>query len=321
METLVRIALAPQGVWTTPWQADTLLGSLACGWARMHGVAALRRDFLDPWVAGEPLFVLSDAFPGDGMPMPEAAPVLWDWSTDQRKLLKRTAWLTGAAFASFQRGQRPELNNHGSSRRWSSIQHHVRLRNTVARSRTPGSDAVELFEVPYSTLSDPEAELTVFARASSAGLRVLIESLDILGRTGFGADASVGHGGFSVNEVHDSWPGLDDVPNADGFVSLSTYQPSVVDPVDGYWRAFVKYGKMAPEFHGSAIFKRPQMMLAPGACFRTREAPKPFYGAPIGSDDLLAQGDRAALASRGVEPVQAAFCLAVPMKWPTRGVK
>ena len=321
MEALVRVVLAPQGVWTTPWQADSLLGSLACVWARKHGAAALQRDFLDPWVAGEPPFVLSDAFPGDGLPMPAATPVLWDWPPEQRKVIKRTKWLTSTAFASFQHGRRPELNNRGMSRRLSSIQHHVRLRNTVARSRTSGSDAIELYEVPYSTLSDPEAGLAIFARASSSGRDVLIESLEILGLAGYGADASVGHGGFSIENVHDSWPGLDDVPDADGFVSLSTYQPGVADPVDGYWRAFVKYGKMAPEFHGSAIFKRPQMMLKPGACFRTGECPKPFYGAPIGPDDLLATRDRTALASRGVAPVQAAFCLAVPMKWPTEGME
>ena len=48
MDALVRLRLRPLGVWTTPWQADSLLGALAVAWARFHGTEALRRDLLDP---------------------------------------------------------------------------------------------------------------------------------------------------------------------------------------------------------------------------------------------------------------------------------
>ncbi len=70
MDTLVRLKLKPLGVWTTPWQSDSLLGAMACAWVRSRGQDALRRDFLDPWLAQEPLFVISDAFPGDSLPAP-----------------------------------------------------------------------------------------------------------------------------------------------------------------------------------------------------------------------------------------------------------
>ena len=108
---------------------------------------------------------------------------------------------------------------------------------------------------------------------------------------------------------------LDDVSDPDGFVSLSTFQPSPSDPVEGYWRSFIKYGKLAPEFHDAAVFKRPQVMLEPGACFRTGGVHRFFYGNAIGPDRLLSDGDRERLARRGVHPVQAAFALAVPMVW------
>ena len=85
--------------------------------------------------------------------------------------------------------------------------------------------------------------------------------------------------------------------------------------MEGYWRAFVKYGKLAPELHANAVFKRPQVMLEPGASFRTTGAPKPFYGGPIGSDRLLSPQARKSLDAVGVHPVQAAFALAVPIRW------
>ena len=90
------------------------------------------------------------------------------------------------------------------------------------------------------------------------GMEVLTEALELLGRTGYGADASVGHGAFEPSDEPTPCPDLDDVLDADGFISLSTFQPASTDPSDGFWRVFVKYGKLAPEFHGSAVFKRPQ---------------------------------------------------------------
>ena len=47
---------------------------------------------------------------------------------------------------------------------------------------------------------------------------------------------------------------------------FTTFQPATDDPQHGWWRAFVKYGTLAPELYAHAIFKRPQVMLEPGAC-------------------------------------------------------
>ena len=82
---------------------------------------------------------------------------------------------------------------------------------------------------------------------------------------------------------------------------------------------FVKYGKLAPEFHGTAVFKRPQVMLEAGSCFHTGGPPRPYYGGAIGPDRLFPPEDRRSLAALDVHPVQAAFGLAVPTRWlPTQ---
>ena len=310
MDPLVRLRLKPLGVWTTPWQADSLLGAMACAWARYRGQDALQRDFLDPWLAHEPLFVISDAFPGDSLPAPAGLPLWWDWPSEERKTVKKYRWMTTTDFRRVQKGEQPNLEDSGIS-----IRDHVRLRNTISRvSNTTGAGG-ELFEVPFSNLSKSDGSLTIFARAAAGGLQILLEALEMLGRTGYGADASVGHGGFELDGDPTPCPELDNVPRADGFTSLSTFQPAATDPVEGFWRLFVKYGKLAPEFHSSAVFKRPQVMLAAGACFRTKHPPKPFYGTRIGPEHLLSKSARESLAARGIYPVQAAFALAVPMIW------
>ena len=311
MEPLVRLKLKPLGVWTTPWQADSLLGALACSWARSRGPQALRRDFLDPWLAGTPRFVISDAFPGDSLLAPAALPLWWDWAPEQRKAVKKLRWLTEEDFQRVQHGRKPHLRGARVS-----FRDHVRLRNTLSRATDATGQRGELFEVPFSSLTEADAHLTILARASDeSGLGTLVEALELLGRTGYGADASVGHGGFELAEDPAPVAQLDDVPDADGFTALSTFQPAANDPTEGYWRVLVKYGKVAPDFHASAVFKRPQVMFEAGACFRTGHPPKPFYGTCIEPDRLLSAPARTSLSAIDVYPLQAAFALAVPIRW------
>lgn len=311
MDTLARLKLKPGGAWTTPWQADSLLGALAVAWARSRGDEALRRDFLDPWRAGEPPFVVSDAFPGDALPAPANLPLM-DWRPDLRKTVKKTRLLSESAFREAQAGRKPNPDALAAA---ASTRDGVRMRNSVSRLTGSASDQDGLFEVRYTDLEGDGARLTIYARATSAGMEILTEALAALGQEGYGARATSGHGAFSIDGDPTPCPELDDVPDADGFVSLSTFQPARADPTDGYWRAFVKYGKMAPDFHFAAVFKRPQTMLEPGACFYVGGAPRPFYGGAVESERLLSEGDRRRLAEIGVHPIQAAFALALPMAW------
>ncbi len=313
MDTLFRLKLRPLGVWTTPWQADSILGALAVAWARSHGPEALRRDFLDRWEAGQPPFVVSDAFPGDSLPAPaNLALPMWGWPREKFKEIKNLRWLSRSGFREAQLGQKPMLEDVPKV----DIHNHVRMRNSISRNtNTTSGEGGELFSVSYSDLNVPDASLTIYARAIEGDLDILTKALEMLGRAGYGARASTGHGGFNLEGGPEPCPELDDVPNASGFVSLSTFQPAASDPADGYWRSFVKYGKLAPEFHSDAIHKRPQVMLEPGACFRTSGPPNPFYGSAIAPGRLLSDDGRERLAQRGVRPVQAAFALAVPMVW------
>ena len=319
MDTLVRVTLRPAGVWTTNWHADTLLGALATVWARFRGAAALRRDLLEPWQDKEPPFVISDAFPEGTLPAP-ASLALRRWPPEKRKEVKKLRWLSPEQFRAAQIGGAISLDETTDETPLVSIKTGIQTRNSIDRTAgTAGADGGNLFQTPYSHLSDPGAALTLYVRANDDGMAILKEALALLGRTGFGANASIGYGGFEIEGDPAPCPELDDVPNADGFISLSTFQPAPSDPTDGYWRMFVKYGKLAPEFqhiHAQAAFKQPQIMLEPGACFRTGDKPRPFYGNAIGPERLFPRDEvRQALAAHNIAPVQPAFALAVPMAW------
>ena len=157
MDTLVRVKLKPVGVWTTPWQADSLLGAMACAWARSRGENALRQDFLEPWLTREPLFVVSDAFPGDSLPTPSSLPLWWDWPPEERKNVKKHRWMTMADFRRFQEGKKPNLEDSGIS-----IRDHVRLRNSISRVSNTTGGGGELFEVPFSNSQQVRQRLDPF---------------------------------------------------------------------------------------------------------------------------------------------------------------
>lgn len=95
---LFRIQLRPRSPWRTPWQADTLLGALCATAARVHGADFLRAQLIDPMHAGQPPFVLSDAFPGDLLPLPVAARRAAPPPDADRKAIKRGRWLAREDF-------------------------------------------------------------------------------------------------------------------------------------------------------------------------------------------------------------------------------
>ncbi|MEI9479639.1 MAG: hypothetical protein WCO26_24135, partial [Deltaproteobacteria bacterium] len=58
--------LSPGG---TPWQSDTIMGLMAWAVALNEGESAIR-EFLEPFLAGDPPFVVSDGFPSGLLPNP-----------------------------------------------------------------------------------------------------------------------------------------------------------------------------------------------------------------------------------------------------------
>jgi CRISPR-associated protein Csm4 len=309
---LIRYRLRTGGSWLTPWRADTLGAMLAAQLAADRGADALRRELIDPWqlTTPAPPFVLSDAFPGDFLPKPESLGFL---ITDpaERKHLKDFHWLTRDQFAKVQRGQKPALGDPPHP-----IAPFVRLRNVLDRtSGTTGGPggAATLYATAAECLAAGLDYLTVYARVTEAGEALLSDLLELLSHRGFGADAGIGHGQFTV-EKPEAEEGLEPVEGAAGWISLSTFQPAPADPVAGYWRSFPKYGKLGPDVGADNVFKRPQWMVEPGACFFA-PSPKPWYGRAIPAADLLPDRTLRQLEPGGIRPVQPAFAVAVPATW------
>jgi CRISPR-associated protein Csm4 len=309
---LYRFPLIPESAWRTPWQSDTLAGMICGAVARLEGGEALRREIIDPALAGKPPFVLSDAFPGDWLPVPAYTRLL-DWPPDQRKTVKRARWLKRESFDRIRDGQPIALEDFIKESGFHETTH---LHNTISRSSHSTSDGGSLYSREETHLAKGLNHLTVYVRLDDAFRDLFWRALGELAACGYGADRSAGKGQFCIAGELEPVPSLDRVNRPNGVVALSTFQPEAGDPTDGAWEAFTKYGKLGPEFGLENVFKRPLVLLKPGASFRISE-PRPWLGRAIRMNELLAKEAAGALTAQGVEVIHYAYSLVVPVVWPT----
>ena len=135
-----------------------------------------------------------------------------------------------------------------------------------------------------------------------------------LSYTGYGADVSIGRGHFSIDpEGLEVVPELDTVPEANAMIVLSTFQPDTIDPIDGYWETFTKYGKIGPDFGLENVFKRPLIMFHSGACFKGE--PRSHIGRCIPMTELLSPETCQQLKANNAAIVHLAFGLTLPFCW------
>lgn len=316
---LQRLILRLRSPWRTPWQADTLLGALCTTAARVHGADFLRERLIEPMLAGCPPFVLSDAFPGDLLPVPAAVRLAKPTPDADRKAIKRGRWLAPEYFLGLRAA------GAGADVPWNRLLpdsavfcDETTRHNTLARDSNASLEEGGLFSRPDTHLrtgQNGRAGLTLYFRAADdAAADLLLDLLHELSLVGFGADVATGRGQFEIGGDPEPAPDLDQPPpDADGVVVLSTFQPAPGDPADGYWEAFPKFGKLGPDLGLSDVHKYTLIMFRPGACFRTDPA-LPLLGRALPMDHVLPATAAAELRDRGIEIIHPAFGLAVPAR-------
>jgi CRISPR-associated protein Csm4 len=306
---LYSLRLVPESPWLTPWQGDTLSGLLCRTYARQHGGDRLQERVIGPALANRPKFVLSDAFPGDYLPMP-AVCKLADRPAQERKSVKRVQWLKREHFVKAQRGEPVAAENMIAA---GAIHSYTQLRNSIARAVTDVRQRGGLFPKEESVLEKDITHLTIYVRIEPDFVDAFREMMKELESCGFGADASAGKGQFRIDSNLQPAEWLDEASTkSNATIVLSTFQPSSGDPTDGAWEAFTKYGKLGPDFGLENVFKRPLIMLRPGATFHSWIG-RGWLGRTIPMQELVSSDLSGMLQRRGVNVCHLAFGLCVPM--------
>jgi CRISPR-associated protein Csm4 len=156
-----------------------------------------------------------------------------------------------------------------------AIQPRAITKNWINRATDTAGD-------PYDLRGLVLPRIAIYWRIEQSSLPLVRDFLADLKETGYGKRKSIGYGQIDSFTEPEEFRGFADVPDANGFVTLSRFVPSPNDPTDGFWNTVVKYGKLGEELATSGNpFKRPLIQLACGSCFRD-SMQREWYGQLIG---------------------------------------
>lgn len=299
-----KLTIAPRSSFRTPLQSDTIFGHLLWALRYTEGENALSA-FLSLYRSnGPPPLLVSAGFPAGMLPIP-VLPSIADEGTES-SIADR---VVGAMLA-----ERYLAEDYLPMEQWCEIAQNLSS-TTLAEARVRGREQLmELREASETrtimqtavdritggaregrlfpveeTLYDRQTQFEVWHKLLEEELsNGLLARLHAWWRwveqNGFGKRKSVGHGELEIVEplrlADDEVPHMES-PNA--FVSLSAWVPAEGDPTEVTYRTRIKRGKLAELFALPSPWKKPLIMLAPGAVARmpAGEPVREWYGSLV----------------------------------------
>lgn len=151
-----------------------------------------------------------------------------------------------------------------------------------------------LFEVEETFYA---GNLEIYVRIFDFDKDLLHQALRLIQYHGYGKRVSIGEG---VLELIDFTPfSFPEAVSPRRLYCLSTFSPSRNDPTEGRYRLFTKHGKVGNQYYPQQVWKKPLIMLRPGAVFET-DRPRPYLGRVVSE-----------IHPTWNDPVEIAYALAV----------
>lgn len=283
---LFRIDLHMTGPLGTVMKGDTMFGHLVWQLAQDADLAgpvdALLADY-----DTHPFAVLSSAFPSHEDEIALPVPVLpadllfGEQRADQRKEQKKKRWLLWNAEKPLQVDADQCLSDKDLMKGWSAdaagkgpFVEVERIRNTIHRltGRT-GEGRFAPFRSSARWLAPGLSMSLIAGLDERMSEQALVEALKRIGHFGFGRNASVGMGQFTVKQCK----ALPDMSDGNAAYALSPFVP--VDQVTVFSRPFTRFGR-----HGNVLatsshpFKEPVLLMDEAAVLYYESHPPQFTG-------------------------------------------
>ncbi|MEW6068474.1 MAG: RAMP superfamily CRISPR-associated protein [Nitrospirota bacterium] len=274
-----RLEIKPQSSFLTPWQADTIFGSLCWIMAWRDGEETLKQ-FLEGYKNDNPVFVLSDGMPGNLLPAPMHLPLMTkqgDSLEDYQKgkNLKKILFLTPDELQAVCNGEVEIQQKDGMK----TLKTFTTLHSSINRISGTTGDEGSLFELEEYAVESKLGIISIYLKIRDGWEEKVFSLFKDLSLMGYGRKKSIGKGSFEIIGELEPFNKFDNLEGANGFISLSNFVPAKTDPIDGFYKTFVKYGKLGGEFTFSGKpFKKPLMMIGAGSSFYVAGSIKPFYG-------------------------------------------
>jgi CRISPR-associated protein Csm4 len=262
--------LKPQGPFRTLPTASMLFGQLV--WAASFAGQDVTQ-LLEPFRAGNPSFVLSDAFPVGQFPKPILPPAKFagstgdsaELSTEKRKALKNALYLEERVWRdSIERGERAIIMGLRPDRTHKVLQEQHLTRVGIDRPTLSARDGLLFSEAAQYLNGSWNIFVRVLEPTAYEKWNVP-ELLEQIGKSGFGGGASVGRGAFTMLET--KTVDLSGPRGANGFTSLSAFVPLELQPEEGYYDLEVYRGRLGGGYNGSDPWKKPYVRAKTGSSF------------------------------------------------------
>jgi CRISPR-associated protein Csm4 len=279
----------------TPLAGDTLFGQLCWALREAQGEAELVRR-LDGYTTGHPWLVVSDGFPAGHLPRPTLPQHFFPSQADValRKAARKRRWLPLAdASRPLASAGKNDTEAYGQAPR-PAVQSH----NTINRhTGTTGEGEFAPYTQPLTYHAASQAvDLWLIAddeRLTAEELRTLLVAV---GATGFGRDASIGLGKFTVQTVEQAELPAPVSPTAWWTLAPCAPQGQGFDGKQSYWRVLTRFGR-----HGNAHalsgkpFKTPLLLATTGAVFTPQGdfASRLFIGQGLGGNGQISKAEPA----------------------------
>lgn len=308
MNTL-RVTIELHTAFGTPLAGDTLFGQLCWAARERLGNESLVR-LLDGYTSGNPWLVVSDGFPSGYLPKPSLPASLasasdnWDADASQRKAEKNKRWLPAdKAGVSLREWLAPPVKQAYRAKPVEAPQPH----NTINRhtGTTGEGDFAPYIQSQIFHASGQCIDLYLVLDETRLSQEELIELLKAVGSQGYGRDASIGLGKFSVGSVEASPFAANAQANAWLTLAPCAPQGQGFDGDKSYWRVITRFGRHGNR-HGISgkPFKNPVLLAATGAIFVPQEAysERAYIGQGLGGDGRLSKIEPATV-QQGYAPV------------------
>lgn len=286
---LYKASIMPESAFSSPLQSDTLFGAFCWSYRYLYGECELEK-LLQKSINETPQIIFSNAYPENYLPLPmgvydtERQPFNMTEMSEAKKIYqenkkyKKCTLVHKEAFKKIQNGIRngySQFLSDGQVIQVESVHNMVgRADGTVGSTEGSGS----LFVMDEFYVSGFKA-FDVYI-LSVLDRDIIWEVLLLMSELGIGAGKSSGKGHFEPVSI-DEETELGICHNPNGYMAISNFIPAAADPSDGWYKTFVKYGKLDREYAaGQFPFKKPLLYIQSGAVFKTSQ-PKPWYGSCI----------------------------------------
>jgi len=283
---LYRFDLQLESAFATPPKGDTLFGQLC--WLIVHTFGESRlTELLKGYTSDNPFMVVSDFLPHNHIQLPPIPRWMINESEFQiaeRKRLKNLVMIDIETLVSNDYRLDDRLLSFTKDKNNFLPSEEIQMRVKINRETgTTGSGFDPFANVRFEYGESTAVALYILLDTE----RLLISNVDrllvLLGKTGFGKDATIGRGQFSVMAVT---PIVWDCSNANGRITLS---PSVLakSEAEAFYQPFTRWGKHGDYLaNGINVWKNPVLMADTFACVMT-SSDAPHIGKGLGGDGSI----------------------------------